>query len=58
MWCEIQDVSINRKLISSNIFQFMVHENLMMQAMYSLEQHENNAVYAHKKGTTIITLKI
>ena len=29
----------------------------MMQVLYSLVQHENEGVYAQKKGTTIITLK-
>ena len=57
MWHEIQNVGFNREQFSSNIFQFMAHENLMMRALYSLAQHENEAVYVQKRGTTIITLK-
>ena len=56
MWREMQNVDFNREQFSSNIFQFMAHENLMMRALYLLI-HENKAVYAQKWGTTIITLK-
>ena len=56
MWREIQNVGFNREQFFSNIFQFMAHENVMMRALYLLI-HENEAIYAQKRGTAIITLK-
>ena len=55
---EIQNVSINREELSFNMFQFMVQVDTMMRALYSLAQHENEPVYVHKRGTTILILKI
>ena len=55
---EIQNLSINGEELSSNMFQFMAQVHTMMQPLYSLAQHENEPVCVHKRGTTIVILKI
>ena len=57
MWSEVQNASINREQFSFSMFQFMAHENSIMQALYSLAQRENEIVCMHKRVATIITSK-
>ena len=51
MWREVENMSTNREELPSNMFQFIAHVHSIMQALYSLAQHENEAVRTQKSGT-------